>query len=70
MTKGAGAKSYMTKIFFPIYEEKFLFQGKIPLKFPLYMTKNAVSRGKIPSTFLLLGENSPKLLPIYEEKYR
>ncbi len=54
MTKGAGAKSYMTKIFFPIYD------GKFPLIFPKYsMTKISI-----------LGENSPQICPTCDENLR
>jgi hypothetical protein len=44
MTKGAGAKSYMTKIFFPIYD------GKFPQIFPKY-DENFFLRGKFLSNF-------------------
>jgi hypothetical protein len=44
MTKGAGAKSYMTKIFFPIYD------GKFPQILPKY-DENFYLRGKLPSNF-------------------
>jgi hypothetical protein len=42
--KGAGAKSYMMKIFFPIYD------GKFPWIFPKY-DENFYLRGKFPSNF-------------------
>jgi hypothetical protein len=61
MMKGASAKSYMTKIFFPIYDGKFpqvfLNMTKIsilgensPQIFPTY-DKNLRNRGKIPPDF-------------------
>jgi hypothetical protein len=44
MTKAAGAKPYRTKIFFPIYDQKF------PCIFPKF-DKNFDLRGKFPSNF-------------------
>ncbi len=48
--KGAGAKSYMMKIFFPIYD------GKFPWIFPKY-DKNFYLRGKFPSIFPMYDKN-------------
>jgi hypothetical protein len=61
MTKGAGAKSYMTKIFFPIYDRKFSWifpkydenlylSGKFPSIVPIY-DKNLRTRGQFPLDF-------------------
>jgi hypothetical protein len=50
MTKGAGAKSYMTKIFFPIYD------GKFPWIFP-NMTKISNLEENSPQVFPIYDEN-------------
>jgi hypothetical protein len=61
MTKGAGVKSYMTKIFFPIYDGKFpwifpkydeisILGKNSPQIFPIY-DKNLRTRRKVPLDF-------------------
>jgi hypothetical protein len=61
MTKGAGAKSYLTKIVFPTYDRnslgfslnmtKISVSGEIFLQnFPIY-DENLRTRGKIPLDF-------------------
>jgi hypothetical protein len=61
MTKGAGAKSYMTKIFFPIYDGKFpgfslnmmtisILGENSPPIFPIY-NENLRTGGKVPLAF-------------------
>ncbi len=61
MTKGTDAKSYITKIFFPIYDqtfpwvfpkydENFYLRGKFPSNFP-HIWQNLRTRGKVPLDF-------------------
>jgi hypothetical protein len=68
MTKGAGAKPYMTKIFLPIYD------GKLP-QISLNMTKISILGENSPQIFPTYDENIrtrekfPQIFPKYDENF-